>query len=82
MEARVADVRSTHMRGRSALQDSIVIKVVVVNAGNRPAVFLAPWYQIADTPNYHNGAMGGEVANWEDFPMLYNHMISNWWMYI
>ncbi len=68
LQARIVD--SDIIYGDSASEDTAVIEVAFMNIGNRQAIVLRPWCQLADTNNTYNGAWGAEFDNSRDFPFV------------
>ena len=64
LQARIIDVDMTAQR------DTAIIQLAYVNSGNRQAIILNPFYALADTASFDNGAAGSKFENYSDFPFI------------
>lgn len=70
LQARLVDVDILRNVNASLSQDTAIIKVAFINAGNRQAIVLRPTFQLADTTNAYNGASGGKLNESNSFPII------------
>ncbi len=70
LQARIVDVDELRNIKDSLSEDTAIIQVAFINAGNRQAIVLRPTFQLADTTNAYNGAWGGKVNEANPFPLI------------
>jgi len=70
LQARVTNTEIVGRFSDSTKCDTAIVQVAFVNGGNRQAIVLAPWFQLADTTNTINGAWGGNIDNSDAFPII------------
>jgi hypothetical protein len=70
LQARVTNTDFIRSPTKSNGCDTAIVQVAFVNGGNRQAIVLAPWFQLADTTNSYNGAWGGDFDNRSSFPII------------
>ncbi|MDB5117682.1 MAG: hypothetical protein JWQ79_3174 [Mucilaginibacter sp.] len=69
LEARVVDANVTVGTKPPFDRDTALVSVAYSNTGNRQAILLLPWYQLADTPAIKHGTVNWTFRNEEIFPI-------------
>jgi hypothetical protein len=69
LEARVVDADIMPGTKPPFNRDTAIVSVAYSNLGNRQAVLLLPWYQMADTPTMAHGSVNWLFHNEQHFPI-------------
>jgi hypothetical protein len=73
LQARIVNtdiIKDTHLKNDSIYRDTAVIQVAFMNAGNRQAIVLKPYYYLTGENNEQSFTAGGEFTNNNEIPFM------------